>query len=327
MSRANNRPGRKECLRLAALCAALLLILIEARPAAPQDMKTISSFLAGRISTSGRRTVAVIDFTDLRGNVTELGRFLAEELSVDLVGNAKGFEVIDRTHLKALLQEHKLASTGLIDPQTARQLGQIAGVDALVTGTITPLGDSVRLSAKVLDTATARMIAASTADVPKTKAIEELLGREIGATQPTTGASTPSISGSGSTQTLTITSVEASDLLIVLKSCRRSGRALSCVGSITNKAEKTRQISLDWSNSYVVDDLDNQYRVDQGNSTFGARGNSQELPGNLAVNFRLLVADASPAASRVTIVLSCYAHGAGGGSFKVGLRNIPLQQR
>ncbi len=35
-------------------------------------------------------------------------------------------KVIDRTHLKAILHEHKLASTGLIDPQTARQLGRIA---------------------------------------------------------------------------------------------------------------------------------------------------------------------------------------------------------
>jgi len=327
MSSAYTHPSRKQCLvRLVALGIALLLILVEARPAAPEDLKAVSSFLAGRIGASGRKTVAVIDFTDLRGNVTELGRFLAEELSVDLVGNAKGFDVIDRTHLKAILQEHKLASTGLIDPQTARQLGRIAGVDALVTGTITPLGDSVRLSVKVLDTTTARMVAASTADVPKTKAIEELLGREIGAPQPTSGASTPSMRESGSTQAGTITSVEASDLLIVLKSCRRSGRALSCVGSITNKAEKPRQIVLDWNNSYVVDDLDNQYRV-ENNSTFGAQGSSQELPGNLPVNFRLLVAEVNPTTSRVTIVLSGQAYGAVASSFKVGLRNIPLQQR
>jgi hypothetical protein len=66
-----------------------------------------------------------------------------------------------------------------MDPQTARKLGQIAGVDALVTGTITPFGDSIRLSVKILDTATARVIGASSGDIAKTKAIEELLARGI----------------------------------------------------------------------------------------------------------------------------------------------------
>src|SRR5712692_2319135 len=150
---------------------ALLLAAIAAEPAFAQDMKTVSSSLASRIAASGRKTVAVVDFTDLEGCPTKLGRFLAEELSVDLVGDAKGFEVIERTQLKVILQEHKLATTGLIDPQTARKLGQIAGVDALVTGTITPFGDSVRLSVKALDTTTAKTIAASTIDVPKTKTI------------------------------------------------------------------------------------------------------------------------------------------------------------
>src|SRR5713101_2416494 len=120
--------------QLVSLALALLLTAIAAVQLFAQDMKTVSSSLASRIAASGRKTVAVVDFTDLQGNVTELGRFLAEELSVDLVGDAKGFEVIERTQLKVILQEHKLATTGLIDPQTARKLGQIAGVDALVTG-------------------------------------------------------------------------------------------------------------------------------------------------------------------------------------------------
>src|SRR5712664_1113351 len=169
MSKESSRQAVRQNMRLTGFCLALMLGMISTQPALAQDLKTVSSSLSSRIAASGRKTVAVIDFTDLQGNVTELGRFLAEELSVDLVNDARGFEVIDRTHLKSILQEHKLATTGLIDPQTARKLGQIAGVDALVTGTITAFGDSVRLSAKVLDTSTAKIIAASTADVPKTK--------------------------------------------------------------------------------------------------------------------------------------------------------------
>ena len=108
-----------------------------------QEINSLSTATAEKISAAGKKTIAVVDFTDLQGNVTELGRFLAEEFSVALAGTSKGFEVVDRTNLKSLLVEHKLASKGIIDPQTARKLGQIAGVDALITGTITPFGDRV----------------------------------------------------------------------------------------------------------------------------------------------------------------------------------------
>jgi len=144
-----------------------------------REIKNISSVLSENISKTGKKTVAVVDFTDLQGNVTELGRFLAEELSVALSEVGKGFEVVDRIHIKSLLKEHQLALTGLIDPTTARKLGEIAGVHALVTGTITPFGDSIRLAVKVLDTATAKVVGGSRGDIAKTKAIEELLAKGI----------------------------------------------------------------------------------------------------------------------------------------------------
>ena len=253
------------------LCVATILTVMAVGPALAQDLKPVSASLAHRIEASGRKTVAVIDFTDLQGNVTELGRFLAEELSVDLVNDAKSFKVIDRTHLKAILHEHKLASTGLIDPQTARQLGRIAGVDALVTGTLTPLGDSVRLSAKVLDTETATMIAASTVNVPKTKAIEELLSRGIGSQQSanvgsgsTAGASTSSLPK----PTGSLPSFKTDIFRLVVTSLRKTARFLEVVITAESKGNETvrfklgRGPSMPWSYNYQLLD-------ESGNSGFG----------------------------------------------------------
>lgn len=145
-----------------------------------REIKSLADTLARDIAGADKKIIAVVDFTDLQGNVTELGRFLAEELSVALAVSDQGFEVVDRSHLKVLLQEHKLALTGLIDPSTARKLGEIAGADALVTGTITPLGNTVRLAVKLLDTGTAKIAAASTTNIDKTKEIAELLSKGIG---------------------------------------------------------------------------------------------------------------------------------------------------
>jgi len=133
-----------------------------------KEIKNISQELAKKIEEAGKKSIAVVDFNDLQGNITELGRFLAEEFSTALVTTGKGFEVVDRTHLKSILAEHKLSFTGLIDPQTARKLGRIAGVEAIVIGTITPFGDSVRISVKVLVTDTAKVVTASTGNIAKT---------------------------------------------------------------------------------------------------------------------------------------------------------------
>ena len=144
-----------------------------------EEIKDISANMAKEIADAGKKTIAVADFTDLQGNVTELGRFLAEEFSVALAGAGTRFEVVDRIHLKSIIMEHKLSATGMIDPKTARKLGKIAGVQALITGTVTPFGDNVRVTVKILDTETAKIIGASTANIAKTKAIEELLARGI----------------------------------------------------------------------------------------------------------------------------------------------------
>lgn len=49
----------------------------------------------------------------------------------------------------------------------------------LITGTITPFGDSVRLAVKVLDVETANVMSARSANIGKTKVIEHLLAREV----------------------------------------------------------------------------------------------------------------------------------------------------
>jgi TolB-like protein len=197
-----------------------------------QQLRELAVALATEIGAAGKKSAAVVDFTDLQGNVTELGRFLAEELSVKLSEDArgKGFNVVDRGHLRTLLQEHKLTSSGLLDPQTAKKLGQIAGVDVIVTGSITAFGDSVRLSAKAMDVSTAQLVKAMSVDIPKTKAIEELMARGIG-TVSTQSLGTAAQSPSGGPPVVSGNKPVSSTtrgFVFELESCRRSGTTVRC---------------------------------------------------------------------------------------------------
>jgi TolB-like protein len=216
-----------------------------------QQVRNICVTVGDKLSSANKKTVAVVDFTDLDGTVTWLGRFLAEELSVGLASQARGTEVIERTQLKAILQEHKLSTSGVIDPQTARQLGQFAGAEALITGSLTPFGDSIRMSVKVLDTNTARMITAATADIPKTKAIEELLAKDVGGTsvaqRPSTAdavqtADRPTSSALPATPARLKSTVEG--VRIELVGCKRSGTSVACRLLVTNETERSVAFQL-----------------------------------------------------------------------------------
>jgi len=289
-----------------------------------KEIKNISASIAENIAKAGKKSIAVVDFTDLQGNVTELGRFIAEEFSVALAGAGKGFEVVDRTHLKTLLQEHKLAISGVIDPTTAKKLGQIAGVDALVTGTITPFGDSVRISVKILDTATAKVIGASSGDIPKTKAIEELLAKGIETEVSTpSGTSTPPPA-----KPKAMVKAEVADFTFEARGCKISGQKVLCTVAVINNDQKIRRLSIYARNpgvSILIDDFGNQYTARE--VWFGGQGGErhsvdQDVPPGLPMNIVLGYREVVPSATYVNLVIDCWAET----SFKAVLRNIPLSR-
>lgn len=300
-----------------------------------QEMRSAAHALSASLPTTAD-TVAVVDFTDLSGNATELGRFIAEELSVALVGVAKERRVIDRTHLKAILAEHKLSASGLMDPKTARRLGEIAGAQALVTGTLTPFGDSVRVTVKVLDTRTAQVLAASAFDFPRTKTIDELLERTAaeGGVAPSAslGASTPSRIEPRAAPPIT---QRAGGFLVALHGCRREGRSAACWGLVTNKNPTGAAFTLaegrNWG-TYAVDDTGTQdsgaQRIAIG-TTHG--GTAATLEPDLPIRFSAAFGGLSSEARSMTVVLAVPGHvlGRGFGPWdyeKLTFRNVSLEE-
>jgi TolB-like protein len=148
-----------------------------ASPASPVEdaVNQVSTQLAGTITASGKKSVAVTDFADLDGNVTELGRFVAGEIADSLAAQAKGFIVTDRTH-----------------SQGAPQSSSASAVDALVTGSLTTFSDHVRLTARVLDATNSAILGTASVDIPRTKDIDELLGKSQSPRSSASSASAPS---------------------------------------------------------------------------------------------------------------------------------------
>jgi TolB-like protein len=307
--------------RAAILSFAFLLLTLPVLAQGPA-VSSLSAGLSEIAKRSGRKTIAVVDFTDLQGCVTELGRYMAEDVSVALVNSANGFDVIDRTNLRVLMQEHKLASTGIIDPATARKLGDVIGVDALVTGTIAPLSDSVHVSAKVLDTATAKMLGGITADIPKTKTVEELLAKGVancGGSKTTEPAATNVAPPANTTQPQTKESAAADigEFHFLIQACRHNGEKIECWGNVTNQGTKRSSLVVDDRATSIVDNFGNVSRsgmfmnmsktiIRIGNAqTLGPGGTvGAELEPSLPLVFQVSGTALDDAATYVTIVLS-----------------------
>jgi TolB-like protein len=219
---------------------ALLFSVIGHLSAQENEIRNVADTLSRSLNTPPKRTVAVVDFTDLQGNVTPLGRFVAAELESALANSGSGIDLVDRTRLQLLMQENKLASTGVIDPATARQLGKIAGVQVLITGTLTPLSDTVRLTVKALNTEDARIVATASRNILKTQDVIQLLNQGTatpsvpspGPIKPGTAQTGPAISTAPKTQV-----VEEQKINFALKSCIFSGNSISCYLTLTNLSD------------------------------------------------------------------------------------------
>jgi TolB-like protein len=123
--------------------------------------------------------IAVIEFSNLEGNIPDLGKYLAEELTTRLFRTGR-FRIIERQLMKKMMEEQKLSATGLIDAKTASKFGLMLGVDALTTGTIADLNTSVKINARLIAVETGSVFAVASVKVPMNKEVEILLGKKPG---------------------------------------------------------------------------------------------------------------------------------------------------
>jgi len=155
----------------------LILVIIfntNAQSLQDQEIENITNKLVEKIGNTSVDNIAVADFTNNSSASTELGRYLAEEFSLALTIADKNFNVIDRSRVKSLLEEQGLANDGLLDPNTVAKLGNVKGIDAIVSGSLTSTGDYIRLIIKVLDLETAALLTGTKGDLSKNPTIMNL---------------------------------------------------------------------------------------------------------------------------------------------------------
>jgi adenylate cyclase len=173
---------------LASGLAVLALRMLEKeRDSRPADMREVLRELAavrrGEAATAapGRdHTVAVVGFANITGRPEDawLGTGLAESLSAGLAG-VPGLVVVSRERILEVARELGL-SAEKDDPAAAEKVGRELGARGVVTGGYQGLGDRIRVTARLIETASGRVVLHPQVDGAR-EAIFELQDRLVAA--------------------------------------------------------------------------------------------------------------------------------------------------
>ena len=106
-----------------------------------------------------KKIIAIKDFEVIMGRNEEVAKYVQEDVTTALV-NSGQFNVVERAKLQSVLDEFKLAQTGLIDPTGAKQIGKLLGADLILTGTLAATGDEWNVNLRLLNTETGLITAA-----------------------------------------------------------------------------------------------------------------------------------------------------------------------
>ncbi len=114
--------------------------------------------LSQQSDDSSKVTLAVMDFKNNSPvfGYDRLERTIAEMLKTEL-SHSPEIVVVERSKIESILKEQALAQTGVIENETAQEVGRLAGAEYIITGEINTIGNQLRIDAHLLKVATGQV--------------------------------------------------------------------------------------------------------------------------------------------------------------------------
>lgn len=142
------------------------------------QLDKLTNQIMGSLNQNQKNKIAIMEFVDMQGKVSNLGKYISEELTTRLYRTGK-FEVIERQLLDKIIQEQKISLSGIVDENSAVELGKILGVDAIATGTIGDLGISVKINARLISAESGKLFSVASVEIPKDDKVKVLLSQSV----------------------------------------------------------------------------------------------------------------------------------------------------
>ena len=147
-----------------------------------KSLTDLTSTLIEKLQSQKQKKMAVWDLSDLNGQVSTIGKYIAEDISINLSGK---FQIANRNQLNIIMKENQLGTNGTIDLTAMKKLKSIANLDIIITGTITVFENNIKITLQAIDSG-ANIIAATKGEIVINDEIKQLLDRKIEQPQPVT---------------------------------------------------------------------------------------------------------------------------------------------
>ncbi len=105
--------------------------------------------------------IAVVDFqnTGEDTSLDYLERSISESLTTELANSGK-LKIVERSLLTKALQEQKFGMSGIVDEETAVEVGRKVGANAILLGSFVAIGKQIRINARLIDVLSGEIIMA-----------------------------------------------------------------------------------------------------------------------------------------------------------------------
>jgi TolB-like protein len=133
--------------KLKLILIGLLFILLRVLP-----------LLAQQFQDTSKVTLAVMDFKNNSSifGYDRLERTIPEILKTEL-SHSQEILVVERSKIESILKEQALAQAGVIENETAQEVGRLAGAEYIITGEINTIGNQLRIDAHLLKVTTGQV--------------------------------------------------------------------------------------------------------------------------------------------------------------------------
>ena len=96
--------------------------------------------------------------------------------------NTGAVKIFERENLEAILEEQKFQASGLVNEETAKSIGMLAGVDFVCYGTLKDIGDEFTVNVRVIDVETGEICAMSRTNIKKDDYLKNQVQGAVGNT-------------------------------------------------------------------------------------------------------------------------------------------------
>jgi len=113
------------------------------------------------VAQEDKTVIAIVDFKNTSNNqeLNYLEKAIPESIITSMAKSGR-LEIVERNRLKDAISEMQLGMSGIVDEQTAIEVGRAVGASAILVGSFVTIGSMIQINARLIDVKTSKIIKA-----------------------------------------------------------------------------------------------------------------------------------------------------------------------